>query len=497
MGELRRAACIVLYRGGPAEPEILLTRRAATLSFLGGFDALPGGSVDPVDERASLPGDTHEDATFRSAALRELFEETGVLLARGAAALGAHERTRLRRRLVDDHGRSWADMITQHKLEPDANALLPMGRWVTPPYTPVRFDAQYYAAELPDGQTADIWPGELTHGVWVTATEALARHQRGELFITYPVLETLRRIAQARGDLLEASRLMGARGYVTYPHAGGEVIAGVYMAPGRTPTLPPATHTNTYILGGEDLVLVDPATPYEDDQRGLLAFIDHLQGSVGKLREVWLTHHHHDHVGAVQLVRERYGVPVAAHPLTAEALGDDLKVDRLIDEGTSTTLRITPGMDATWTALHTPGHTRGHLCFYEQRLGSLLSGDLVLGYGTVLVAPPDGNMRQYMASLARLLPMRLGFVFPAHGPPIAAAHHKIREYIAHRTMREDAIVGALRTGPLTAAEIVPRVYSDINQAAWSLAELNVRAHLEKLEEERRVAQNNERYALTT
>jgi endoribonuclease LACTB2 len=481
MTGFRAAACVVLHRRGPGGLEVLLARRAETLTFLGGFDAFPGGSVDAVDDGVGIDRQ-------KSAALRELFEEVGVLVADGAERLSPTSREALRKELVVGKGAGWAAMLAEHGWRLSDAALVPMGRWVTPPYTPMRFDAMYYAVAAPPGQEAVVWPGELTRCEWVRPRDAVARHHKGELFITYPVMETLRRIVDCDDDVLAAAGQMTAKGYVSYPHAGGEMIAGVYMVPGRTPTLPPATHTNTFVLGGADLVVVDPATPYEDEQAGLIAFLEHLESEGGTVREIWLTHHHIDHVGAVARVQERFGVPVAAHRLTAAEVAGELTVKRLIDDGDVQKLRGHGGVVREWRALHTPGHTRGHVCFYEPELGSLLSGDLVLGYGSVLVAPPDGNMKHYMDSLDRLLTMRLGFVFPAHGPPVAAAHHKIKEYIAHRTMREEAIVAALRGAGagLASGEIVPLVYTDVKQEAWPLAELNVRAHLEKLVEEGRV-----------
>ncbi len=491
MGAFRRAACVVLYRKTAGEPELLLTRRSEHLAFLGGFDAFPGGSLDDADDAVEL---AFEDAPYRVAAVRELFEEVGVLLAQRAERLTPAARDELRRAVLAD-GSRFVTLLAAHGLRLSPELLLTFGRWVSPPYTPMRFDALYYAAELPAAQEAVVWPGELTRCEWVSPSAALRRHQAGDLFISFPVLETIKRLAQAGCDFPEASRRMQARGFVTYPHAGGEMLGGLYMAPGRTPTLPPATHTNTYVLGGEQLVVVDPATPYEDDQKALIAFLEHLQGEGGKVVEVWLTHHHHDHVGAVELVRRHFGVPVAAHRLTAAAMTEGPPVDRLIDDGDETTLRLFGGHSATWRALYTPGHTRGHLCFYETRLGTLVSGDLVLGFGTVLVAPPDGNMKQYLTSLRRLLELPLGFIFPAHGPPVAAAHHKVREYIAHRQAREDAIVAALRGGATLPVDIVRRVYTDVPEAAWPLAELNVRAHLEKLCEEAQVEQRGERFVL--
>jgi glyoxylase-like metal-dependent hydrolase (beta-lactamase superfamily II) len=145
-------------------------------------------------------------------------------------------------------------------------------------------------------------------------------------------------------------------------------------------------------------------------------------------------------------------------------------------------------------ALHTPGHARGHLCFYEEITGAIITGDLVVGIGTVVIDPPEGNMKHYFDSLRRLLALpRLSVLFPAHGPAIGAAREKIEEYIEHRTMREDKILAAIKAGATSPHEIVEAAYTDVNPAMWGLAERSTVAHLEKLEEESRIVRNNGAY----
>jgi glyoxylase-like metal-dependent hydrolase (beta-lactamase superfamily II) len=138
----------------------------------------------------------------------------------------------------------------------------------------------------------------------------------------------------------------------------------------------------------------------------------------------------------------------------------------------------------TWSlrALWTPGHARGHLSFYEERTGTLITGDCVVGFGTVVIAPPEGNMNDYLASLQRYLELpRLSALMPGHGPILANARERIEEYIAHRLQREAKIMESLSDGARNIPEIVAYVYTDVPQAMHQLAELSVRAHLERLE----------------
>jgi glyoxylase-like metal-dependent hydrolase (beta-lactamase superfamily II) len=140
-------------------------------------------------------------------------------------------------------------------------------------------------------------------------------------------------------------------------------------------------------------------------------------------------------------------------------------------------------------ALHTPGHARGHLCFYEERTGALITGDNIVGLGSVLIDPPEGNMRDYLDSLERMRALpNLSVLFGAHGPAMGNPRAKIEEYIAHRKEREANILAAVVAGAGHAPEIVARVYTDVHPKAHAMAERAVLAHLEKLEADMLIAQ---------
>jgi len=481
----KRAAAVVLLRPGDGEEpfEVFLARRDPALAFLGGFHAFPGGTVESVDRSTPVDGGARE-STFVSAACRELFEETGVLVAGGAENTSQPQRAALRKRLLKDP-ELWPRLLADHGLELDSELLSFIGHWVTPPYNPVIFHANYFVAWLPESQAPELWPGELIDGEWVTPEDALRRHHLGELFISYPVLETFRLLARHGGDVSAASTEAGKR--VDNAHPGGELIVGVHVVPLRSFTLPPATTTNTYVLGHNPLVVVDPGTPHTDEHDKLVGFLDRLEG---KVCEIWLSHHHPDHVAGAEKLRDQLGVPIAAHPLTAAEL--DFPIDREIEEDEVTVLSLGDGVNAEWQALHTPGHASGHLCFFEKSRGLLLSGDNVVTLSTVIVEPPDGNMRAYMDTLVRLHDLPAQFLFPGHGPPTSRPQQTIQEYIDHRNARERAILAAL-SEPLTPPEIVPRVYTDVDPGIYPLAEVNVRAHLEKLVAEGRVAATGERF----
>jgi glyoxylase-like metal-dependent hydrolase (beta-lactamase superfamily II) len=243
------------------------------------------------------------------------------------------------------------------------------------------------------------------------------------------------------------------------------------------------------------LLVVDPGSPYEDERQTLAAEIDKLMSSGRIFNQMVLTHVHPDHVAGVNHLRAHLEqtwpaatVTVAAHRLTAAGLPDDVRVDRFIEDDDVIELSGEPKISLR--AMHTPGHARGHLCFHEARTGTLLTGDNILGLGSVLIDPPEGHMRDYLSSLERMRSLPgLSVLFPGHGPAIGNAYRKIDEYINHRLEREQLILEAVQDGATTPREIVGRAYTDVSPKAHAMAERAVLAHLEKLIEDGRVVSN--------
>lgn len=257
--------------------------------------------------------------------------------------------------------------------------------------------------------------------------------------------------------------------------AAGEVVGTLEpVAPSirvlalRTPTLPPATHTNAYVVGpsGGPVVVVDPGSPYPEVQRQLADALAHE-----RVAAVLLTHHHGDHVGGAAAL----GVPIVAHAITRELLTGVVAVTDTLADGAT----LAAG-DVTLTAIHTPGHARGHLCFAVG--DAVIAGDMVAGVGTILIDPDEGDMAHYLASLARLAARGPHALLPAHGPMISDGVGKLRAYTAHRLGREARVLAAIRSrpAPSTLAELVPIAYADTPPALWVIAERSLHAHVNKL-----------------
>jgi len=249
------------------------------------------------------------------------------------------------------------------------------------------------------------------------------------------------------------------------------VAPGIRVLALRTPTLPPAAHTNIYLVGPEagPVAVIDPGSPYPDQQ----AILDRVLESAPPC-VVLLTHHHGDHVGGAAALAERWSVPIAAHPATARRLAGRVAVTHHLEDG-DTAYGV--------NAIFTPGHAEGHLCYAVG--GATIAGDMVAGVGTILIDPSEGDMAVYLASLERLLARPPMMLLPAHGPEIADGHGKLSEYLAHRRMREALVAAALRDTPRTLGELVAEAYHDTPSALWGLAERSLLAHLVKLAREQR------------
>jgi glyoxylase-like metal-dependent hydrolase (beta-lactamase superfamily II) len=179
-------------------------------------------------------------------------------------------------------------------------------------------------------------------------------------------------------------------------------------------------------------------------------------------------------------------VPVAAYKDAVEAPF----VTRRLSDGD----RIELG-ETSLSAVHTPGHASAHLCYYLDAERAVFAGDVVAGFGTVVIAPPDGNMQEYFATLERLRSMGLARIYPGHGPVIDDAPAKLDEYVAHRRERERQVVDAVAAGAAEIPAMVKRIYADVPEVLHPMAERSVLAHLEMLEAEGRVACEDDHWSL--
>ena len=230
--------------------------------------------------------------------------------------------------------------------------------------------------------------------------------------------------------------------------------------------------TNTYLVGIDEVAVIDPGPDDESHREAIIGC-----GS-GRIRWIVCTHTHEDHSPGAAKLKEATGAEVLAFDAR-----DDLVVDGSLADGDEI-----EGTEFRLTALHTPGHASNHLCYLLQQEQLLFSGDHIMNGSTVVIAPPDGDMAQYLEQLERLKAMRLRAIAPGHGDLIDDPVAKIDEYLAHRRAREGAIEAALRSaGEASIEQLVSAVYVDVPEALHPIARYSVWAHLRKLAAEGRAS----------
>ena len=225
--------------------------------------------------------------------------------------------------------------------------------------------------------------------------------------------------------------------------------------------------TNTWIVGREPAAVIDPGP----EDPGHVRVVARAAEPVGV---ILVTHGHPDHApGAAQLAEET-GAPVMA--LRPEQGQGSLRDDQVIDVG-----------GAQLRCIRTPGHTADHVAFYEEETEALFTGDAVLGRGTTVINPPEGDLAAYLRSLTRMQDLVPRTIFPGHGPTVFDAPAKLEEYVAHRAMRERQVLEAIKDGRRSIEDMVPVIYAEYPPELHELASRQVLAQLIKLEREGRVA----------
>jgi glyoxylase-like metal-dependent hydrolase (beta-lactamase superfamily II) len=239
--------------------------------------------------------------------------------------------------------------------------------------------------------------------------------------------------------------------------------------------------TGTYIVGHGQVAVIDPGPALDSHRDALNAALadDHLT-------HIFVTHCHADHSPLATWLHEQTGAPRLAYgPHGAIDPSDDVVTEEAVDTAFTPDVRLVEGdvvQGHGWTieALHTPGHTSNHLCFALHEENALFTGDHVMGWSTTVIAPPDGNMRAYLASLRRLLGGRHAVYWPTHGGPITEPEPFVLAYLAHRLEREAQVLACLREGIGEIPAIVARLYVGVPEALYPAAGRSVLAHLIKL-----------------
>ncbi|MBC7718596.1 MAG: MBL fold metallo-hydrolase [Chitinophagaceae bacterium] len=537
--DVRNAATVLLLRDTTWGIEVLMTRRSMTAGFAPGAYVFPGGGIDAADNaahgqstRRSTQGDLH--LTQAIAAIRESFEELGVLLAKHAD--GSHVTTADIASL--DRKAPFAAQCQARNLTLAGADVFVLAHWITDRDLPRRYDVPFLVARMPEGQEPVADEAEQFEPEWIRPADALAKHAAGKFFIIFPTIRTLERLhhyatveavlnacASEKPLWISCPRAGFMQGkearYMEHESPYGELeltspdgqivhtldwqtdkpvklLKNVMRLTAPNPGVMTGPGTNSYLVGDAQTgyTVIDPGPADNDHLRRL------YQAAGGDIRAIVCTHSHPDHspgAAPLQALCAAAGhakPPIlgwpsqttarAASAFTPDHLLQNKELIKHEKRRLSADLSIESAESShTLMALHTPGHAANHLCLVLLEDGLLFSGDHILNGSTTVIDPPDGNMNDYLASLDRLSATcdahHIDFILPAHGYAIGQAKTAIAQLKAHRLKREAKIRRVMTSLPDgTLDDWVPLAYDDVDERIWPVAKRSLLAHVERI-----------------
>ena len=537
---IQPAATVLLLRDTPAGFEVLMTRRSATARFVPGAYVFPGGAIDAADAQAQAvttrrPGQSDHALTQAVAALRESFEEVGVLVARHADGrwAGMADIARL------DRSAPFTPQLAAHGLTLAGADVHLLAHWVTDRDVPRRFDVPFLVARMPEGQEPLADNTEQFEPVWVRPAHALAEHAAGRFFMIFPTIRTLERLQHHTTvqQVLDTCATTEDPLFASCPRAGllggkearhmeheppfGELelvcpdgqllhpldwdsqrpvslLKNVQRLTCPNPGVMTGPGTNSYLVGDPTTghVAIDPGP---DDPK----HIERLwRAAGGRIQAIVCTHSHPDHSPGAKRLQALCATSAAAGEVPPPILGlssaptarpgSHFVPDRELQNKELITLtsqaveaKNTINNSHTIQVLHTPGHAANHLCLVLLEDGLLFSGDHILNGSTTVIDPPDGNMADYLDSLdllsAACTAHGITHILPAHGYVLGNAAEAIAQLKAHRLKREAKVMAAMQALPEgSMQDWVKLAYQDVPERLWPVAERSLLAHVQRI-----------------
>jgi glyoxylase-like metal-dependent hydrolase (beta-lactamase superfamily II)/8-oxo-dGTP pyrophosphatase MutT (NUDIX family) len=542
----RPAATLLLLREAASAPEVFMLQRTNKAAFLPGAFVFPGGALDPDDasERAAKRVRGLDDAqasarlglpggglAYWVAAARECFEESGILLAFDEQDLPVDPRRAEAlepfRQPLNAGTLPFSEFLERENLFIHAREIAYYSHWITAPGRPRRFSTRFFVACAPAGQHGAHDQSETVHSIWISPRDALERGRRGEIELIFPTRSTLSDLAalptphavleHARGlgdievnaacwalDHEGSQRLFrradppyfeihwsdpgetGSTCFVIQPGIPKRLDRYVTRITAPNPGAMTGPGTNTYLVGENEIAVIDPGPAIESHVAKI------IETGAGRIRWILTTHTHLDHSPAAAALKTATGAQLLGRPAPPGASQDrGYAPDRVLADGETVALG-----NLRLRAIHTPGHASNHLCYLLEQTKMLFTGDHVMQGSTVVINPPDGDMRAYLASLEKLLAEDLAIIAPGHGYLVGAPHKEVRRLVAHRLARETKVAAALkRRGAATLEELVSDVYDDVSPKLHPVAMRSLAAHVGKLVADGRARQAAGRYIL--
>ena len=429
------------------EDRIFLVKRQPYLKAFPGYHAFPGGKVDR-DERDTpidIPLFKDFEPRLMHALIREMDEELGIDLQQSA-----------RSGLIKDFS-----LFTEV---------------TTPDFHHHRFRTRFYKIGLNSMPDFTVDEAEVEKHCWETGHELMDRYHKGELLVAPP----LRRMIEVLRDNPASSEAPDAE-FRYDPKTEVpcmEAIGGVYQLLVQSKTIPPAAHTNAFVIGD---YLVDPSPKSKKEMGKLLTTLKRFD-----LKGIFLTHHHGDHHQHAPDLARTLDLPIlisddSHQRLTAKKRQyfKDIQI-KIIKDGD----HITTWKDETVRVYAVPGHDEGQMALAPDSMAWFIVGDLIQGIGTVVISEPEGNMKKYFETLQRVIDLDPKIIFPSHGMGMGTTF-RLQETLKHRVQREDQVLELHQQGK-NKLQMLAAIYKGLNPILMPLAMKNIESHMAKLKEESRI-----------
>jgi len=492
----RLSASLIVSRMNENIGEILLCHRVSEVPSFPDFWAFPGGGVSRTDRELSAENPewlaNTQDPVMSITLLRELVEEIG-FSPDGSGSLEVVDEEIQEK--ICENKKYWGNFVKQGKLKINNFNSQIIAVRTMPPFAPIRFTNTFHHLSIGASKIEPRFPkgiSEFDEYKWWKPSELLRSWLNHEVRLPPPQVTLIRDICKAirkKGDLISAFDELSKT-----PSEGYHILEfapGVECIPLPTQTLPPATHTNCYVLGvpGGDRVIIDPAAKTEEALKILSNKVEEILLSGSEIKCTIFTHKHQDHIGDLGEINKLYKAPIWASEETLDSI-PKLDQYKILEENDSFMINDDKS-SICWSVMETPGHCPGHICLVGD--AGIICGDNVSVIGTILVPSSDGDMNKYLEGLRRMKQLKPPLLFPGHGPFSANPEKLLNRYIEHRSNRHQLVLDAVKNNLKDLNSIAEEAYRDTPKAHPKLKIDQTLSHLKGHIESGSVLYKNGKY----